>query len=589
MSDIFISYSRKDSEQALALAEKLRAAGMDVWIDQHGLELASSWSKDIVENIEQCKAFVLLLSEYSLASHNVVKELSIASDSGRSIIPIEITHVHLTSDFKYALAGLQRAPISDLDGIFKSLEKLGIVSEEAVKPGHYGSGAVSAPPKDIRKALIVLPFEDLSPAGEDNGWFADGLAGELIDAFGHIKSLRILDRNTSIGLRRTKLRTIEIGKEFNTRYFIEGSVRKFGEQIKISVALLDIETGDYLWQESHRGAFKDIFDIQESVAQKVVEGLKLHLTKEEQTLVQQRGTENTEAYELVVKANEYFVRQTKEGLGLAIQLYTEAIKLDPNYALAYANKALALALLYRGYTRDLAMLDEGMKLVRDALMLKPDLWNAYRALVLIYQLQGNLEKAEETAKEYIRNAPEEFSSHYSLGFFYYQIGQPAKAIAHYEKALTLSPENLNAILNLVLSCDGVDRNEKRIAWAEVAIPLFERHLKLFPYDEDKRVNHAALIHFAGRDDEARDMTRKLSNITDGAPLFNVACLLCRLQDYVAGLQTFRKSVEAGFRNPSLLKEFLHDEKSGIASLKGTSEYAEVSAMVEKIETEQSAR
>ena len=89
MPDIFISYSRKDSAHALELAEQLRSSGMDVWIDQHGLELASSWSKDIVDAIEQCKAFVLLLSESSLASHNVVKELSIASDSGRNIIPIE--------------------------------------------------------------------------------------------------------------------------------------------------------------------------------------------------------------------------------------------------------------------------------------------------------------------------------------------------------------------------------------------------------------------------------------------------------------------------------------------------------------------
>ena len=430
----------------------------------------------------------------------------------------------------------------------------------------------------------MLPFEDLSPAGEDNAWFADGLGGELIDALGHIKSLRILDRTTSIGLRGTNLRTIEIGKEFNTRYFIEGSVRKFGEQIKISVALLDIETGDYLWQESHKGAFKNIFDIQESVAAKVVDGLKLHLTKEEKTLVQQRGTENTEAYELVVKANEYFVRQTKEGIELAIQLYTEAIKLDPGYANPYANKALALALLYRAYARDEELLDEGTKLVQDALALKPDLWNAYRALVLIYQLQGNLEKAEETAKEYIRSAPETFESHYALGFFYHQIGQSAKAIASYEKALSFAPENMNTMLNLVFSCDGANELEKQIAWAEVAIPLFERHLKLFPNDEDKRVNHALLLHFARRDDEARSAVRKLSDITDGAPLFNVACLECRLQDYESGLRTFRKSVEAGFRNPLLLTEFLRDDTSGVASLKGTPEYEEVSAMVESMGT-----
>ncbi len=581
MPDVFISYSRKDSEQALQLAERLRASGMDVWIDQVGLELASSWSREIVESIENCKAFVLLLSETAMASKNVVKELSIASESGRSILPVELQHVRLTSDFKYALAGMQRAPISDLDAIFRSLAKLGVARASARSPEQRAEAR--ATPPDIRKSLIVLPFEDLSPAGEDNGWFADGLAGELIDALGHIKSLRILDRKTSIGLRGAKLRTIEIGKEFNTRYFIEGSVRKFGEQIKISVSLLDIETGDYLWQESHKGKFEDIFEIQESVAEKVVAGLKLHLTKEEKTLMQRRGTENAEAYELFIKANEYFGRQTKEGFDLAVQLFSEAIKLDPRYANAYSNKAVALALLYRGYTRDHALLEEGMKLVNEALDLRPDLWSVYSPLCLIYQLQGKLEEAEQAAKEYIRNAPEEFGGHYALGFFYYQIGKCAEAIGPYEQALSVNPENLHALLNLVISCDGANEEEKRIAWAGAAIPLFERHLKLFPEDENSWVNHLMLLHFAGRDEEALEAARRLESIEDGSPLYNIACLQCALHDYEAGLRTFRKAVEAGFRNIRLLKEFLNDEKEGIATLKGTPEYEEVREMVALLE------
>src|SRR5205823_4714341 len=121
------------------------------------------------------------------------------------------------------------------------------------------------------------------------------------------------------------------------------------EQIKISVALLDIESGDYLWQESHRGEFKDIFDIQESVANQVVLGLKLHLTAQEKTLVVERGTESAEAYELYIRAYSYYHRQSREGFQLAVQLSGDAIAIDPLYAAAYACKALALANLYRGY------------------------------------------------------------------------------------------------------------------------------------------------------------------------------------------------------------------------------------------------
>jgi adenylate cyclase len=578
MSDIFISYSRKDSEQALALAEKLRVTGMDVWIDRHGLELASSWSKDIVEAIEQCKAFVLLLSEHSLASNNVVKELSIASESARNIIPIEITHVHLTSEFKYPLAGLQRAPISDLEGIIRSLEKLGLVPN----PTSPQLTAFSKRAPDNRKSLIVLPFEDLSPTGEDNAWFADGLAGEMIDALGHIKSLRILDRKTSLGLRGTKLRMVEIGKEFNTRYFIEGSVRKFGEQIKISVSLLDIETGEHLWQESHKGKFEDIFAIQESVAQKVVDGLKLHLTKEEKTLLQERGTENAEAYELFIKASEYAHRNTREGFLLAIQLSTEAIRLDPGYANAYQFKAYALGGIFRSYDRDPVLLEEGLRLVAEAFRLKPDLWKAYHPLSMLYQLQGKFEAAEEAVKTWVQKQPEDSHSHSALGFIYMETGQYDKAIAAFEQAVKLNPDAVNTIFNLAVCCNGANEQEKRKYWAEIAIPLFERHLKMVPEDESARVCHTLLFHFANRDDEARIAARKLENLKDGSSLYNTACLQCELQDFEAGIRTFRKAIEAGFRNAKLVKEFIDDERIDFDKLQAIPEYQEVRVMVQKL-------
>jgi len=573
MPDIFISYSRKDSVHALELAERLRAGGMGVWIDQKGIVGAEQWATEIVQGIRACSTFIILLSPDSVISENVLKELSLASEKRKRILPVELVEVALPSSFEYSLAGLQRVAISDFEGILRA-HKHG-VSRVAVK--------------DSRTFLIVLPFEDLSPADEDNAWFADGLAGEMIDAFGHIKSLHILDRKTSLGLRGTKLRTVEIGREFNTRYFIEGSVRKFGEQIKISVALLDIETGDYLWQESHRGEFKDIFDIQEAVAEKVVIGLKLHLTKEEKTFLQEHGTENAEAYKLYLKGNEYFARATKEGYELAIQLFDEAVKLDSDYANAYLGKADVLANLYRNYVRDPALLDEGQNLIAGALRLNSDLWRAYGALSHILLLQGNLEDAEQTAIEYVRNAPDDFRSHSALGFFYYCTGQNAKAISPYEQSLKLNRAQLSTLFNIVYSSSQAGEENKQELWSEVAIPFFERHLKLFPDDDSYRVFHAGLLHFAGRDDEAKDTLRKLENLKDGFALYNTACLQCNLKDYGTALKTFHKAIKAGFRNMQCIDEFLNNEDEGIGTLKGTPEYEEVKLMVQNMEREPGLR
>jgi adenylate cyclase len=429
---------------------------------------------------------------------------------------------------------------------------------------------------------MILPFEDLSPTA-DNQWFADGIVSEMISALSNVKALRLADNQATKEFRQYHGQLTTYAHTMNIRYFVQGDVRKFGDNIKISVRLLDIETGDHLWQDSMKGVMNDIFDIQEKVAEKVVEGLKIHLASDEKKKLAERGTENAEAYELYMKANEYFNRQTKEGIQLSIQLHSEAIKLDPSYANAYQGIAFALAGLFRNSTRDPVALEEGLHLITEALRLKPNLWSAYAPLSFIYQLQGKLEEAEKTAKEYVLNAPYDFGSHFTLGFFYSETAQYDKSITHYEQTLKLKPEHLSALINLVINCNRANEAEKRIAWAEIAIPFYARHLKLFPEDENKRVSYAMLLHYAGRDVEAREAARRLENLTDGFPLYNAAWLQGMIGDHAAGLKTFRRSIEAGFRNMPLLNEFLINEDGGILTLQGTPEYEGVRQMVEALE------
>jgi adenylate cyclase len=591
MSEIFISYSRKDSAHALALAEQLRASGMGVWIDQRGIEAATSWSGEIADAIRAAKAFVLLLSASSTESPNVKKELGVATEVGCSLVPIEIEKTELNRDFLYHLPGLQRVAISDFDGIVRALSKLGITRVESADLGTLtGNDGVpgsahptrTQPTRDNRKSLMILPFEDLSPTA-DNQWFADGIANELITALSNIKSLRVADQQATKVYKRYAGTLPTYAKEMSIRYFIQGDVRKFGDQIKISSALLDIETGDHLWQDSMKGTMNDIFEIQEAVALKVVEGLKVHLASDEKKKLAERGTENAEAYELFLKAGEYFQRQTKEGFQLAAQLYSEAIALDSTYAIAYASKANALAMLYRSYIREPALLDEGLSLIAEARRLKSDLWWVYHPLSLILQLQGKDAEAEEAAEEYARIAQEKDGGLLTLGFFYNNTRQHAKAIAPYEEALKRKPENLTAFFNLVISCNGAKEEDKRKHWSEIAIPLFEKHLKLFPDDENKLVSHALLLYWAGRAGDARAAVRKLEDLRDGLALYNTACLQCVLKDFSAGILTFRKAIQAGFRNMRLIKSFLDDEDDGIGTLKGTPEWEAVREMVASLE------
>src|SRR5580692_4134604 len=151
MADIFISYSSKDKEKADQLSELLASAGLSVWIDQIGLDVASSWSSEIVEAINNCKAFIVLLSPSSLESHNVIKEVSLASEKRKKILPLDLEPVQLTKDFEYQLAGIQRAPMTNIDAIIRALGKLGLQATQAPT-------LKIVKETDSRKSLMILPF-----------------------------------------------------------------------------------------------------------------------------------------------------------------------------------------------------------------------------------------------------------------------------------------------------------------------------------------------------------------------------------------------------------------------------------------------
>jgi adenylate cyclase len=552
MADIFISYSSKDRAQAEQLTEILSSAGLSVWIDKHGIDVATSWSEEIVNAIDSCKAFVLILSSSSVISHNVIKEVSLASEKKKKILPLDLEPVEIPAALQYALAGIQRSPMTSTDAIIRSLERIGL-----------DANTVHAVPKaarasDGRRALMILPFDDLSPT-QDNGWFADGIVNELITALSCVHSLRVADQQATKDYKRYTGTLPVYAREMGIRYFVQGDVRKFGDNIKITARLLDIQTGDHLWQDSMKGIMDDIFDIQEKVAEKVVEGLKVHLTSEEKEKLSKRGTENAEAYELYIKAAEYFHLQTKEGCRLAHELLSEAIRLDENYSNAYLFKATVLAELYRKYDTDKTLLDEAEALAKRSFVLQPDKYVSFYPLSQIYMHQGKHPEAEAAAKKLIEKEPANSTGYFALAFFYANIGRIQESIPLYEEAARIEPEKFSTMINLAAAYDELHDHERSSHWATQALPYIERHLKLHPNDQHRRVQHAIMLTMAGRTEEARRALSLLENISDGVTLYNAACLLAKLGDAQGGLEMLDRVIDAGFKVKRELNSFLNDE------------------------------
>jgi TolB-like protein/Flp pilus assembly protein TadD len=574
MADIFISYSSKDREKADQLTELLTSAGLSVWIDQSALEVSTSWSSEIVDAINGCQAFIVLLSPNSIESHNVIKEVSLASEKRKKILPLELEPITLPRELEYQLAGIHRPSLTNLDSIIRALGKLGLKASQAPT-------LKIVKETDGRKSLMILPFEDLSPTA-DNQWFADGLATELISALSNVKSLKVTDQQTTKEFKNFKGQLATYAKEMSIRYFIQGSVRKFGDQIKITSSLLDIETGDHLWQDSLKGTMEDIFDIQEMVAEKVVEGLKVHLAPEEKQKLTKRGTENAEAYELWLKGGEYYKRHTKSDYERALSLFEESVRLDPNFAGAHAQIANTSQEIYRNYNRNPLLLDQAEESAERVRELEGETAQYAWVKSLISLNRGDLDLALRYAKRSIELDPNYAVGYDSLGFIYHFLGDKSGAVSARQEYIRLQENNKTAHFNLLVILNELphtpENREELRSLAEQAVSIYERYVRLNPDDYSARVSFATVLQWASRSDESLQEADKLCLVEslDGAACYNLACVYLKASDTVKGLSMLRRSIGKGYQD---IETFRRDPD--LYPLRGMPEFEELMKELEE--------
>jgi TolB-like protein len=564
MSDIFISYSSKDREKAEQLTELLASAGLSVWIDQSGIDVATSWSEEIVDAIDSCKAFIVMLSPNSIESHNVVKEVSLASEKRKKILPLDLEPIELPKNLQYALAGIQRAPMTNIDSIIRALGKLGLEATKApeLKLVKEESG---------RKSLMILPFDDLSPTA-DNEWFANGIVSELISSLSNVKALKVMDAQTTKEFRSYKGHLTIYAKEMSIRYFVQGDVRKFGDNIKITSRLLDIETGDHLWQDSLKGEMKDIFDIQEQVAKKVVDGLSVILTSEEKQKLGTKQTENAEAYELLLKANEYFDRQTKSDFERALSLFESAVRLDPAFAGAYANIAYVCQTINLTYDRDTRLLDRAEEAAEKVREIEGETALYFWVMSLITLRRGDAVSALQLAQRSVETGPKFAPGYHALGLAWQALGNKEETVKAREEMVHLRENDRTAHFNIIISLHELGDSERLLTATERAIPIFERHTRLNPDDYNARVQLATIFSYSGKESEALRMADELSAVEslDGVALYNLVCVYLQCHEQERGLEHLRRAIGKGFRS---IESFRSDPD--LDPLRGTPEFEEL--------------
>ena len=194
--------------------------------------------------------------------------------------------------------------------------------------------AIDKPIKQ-KKSIIVLPFTNMSPNKQDE-YFSDGLTEEIITNLAHLKSLRVISRSTSMALKGTSKDIMSIGHELEVNYVLEGSVRKSENKIRITAQLIKASTDEHLWAEKFDGTMDDIFYVQDQIAGKIVEALKIELSPGEKRILIERPINNPKAYDIWILAKNEFHKLNKEGIERGIYLVKKALEIEGDNAQLYA-------------------------------------------------------------------------------------------------------------------------------------------------------------------------------------------------------------------------------------------------------------
>jgi TolB-like protein/predicted ATPase/Flp pilus assembly protein TadD len=304
------------------------------------------------------------------------------------------------------------------------------------------SGRSRSPYRTDSPSIAVLPFVNISNDSE-NEYFCDGLAEELIGALSKIEALRVAARTSAFSFKGKETDIREIGQRLNVAAVLEGSVRKAGNRIRISVQLVNVADGYHLWSERYDREMKDIFDVQDEITLTVVDALKMKLLGQEKAAVLKRHTENAEAYQLYLKGRYHANRFTLEGFNRAIEYLNQAIEQDPHYALAYAGIADAY---YHAATVHLPPGEAFLEVkaaAAKALELDDTLPEAHTSMALVAaHYDRKLLEAEAGFRRGLELAPNNVLTHQWFGLHLTVVGRFDEAIAELKRAQALDPLSL---------------------------------------------------------------------------------------------------------------------------------------------------
>jgi adenylate cyclase len=328
-------------------------------------------------------------------------------------------------------------------------------------------GAFSLPDKP---AIAVLPFVNMSGDPEQE-YFSDGMTEEIITRLSMLRKVPVIARNSTFAYKGKSVNVQQVGQELGARYVVEGSVRKAGNRIRITAQLIDATTGNHLWAKTYDRELKDIFSLQDEIAEQIVVSVGVGIDVAELSRIRRIPTENLTAYDSLLRGESHLSRLTKEENAKARKMAERAIELEPEYAIAYVLLGYAHILDYLlQWNLDPRTLEQAFEFARKAISLDDSLSGAHALLATVYSAKGQYEQAISQAERALSLNPNEADTYNIMGFILNSVGRSEEAVEAIKKAMHLNPHhNADYNTNLASAYRNLGRYKEAIASLKEAL------------------------------------------------------------------------------------------------------------------------
>jgi len=403
--------------------------------------------------------------------------------------------------------------------------------------------------KPTGKSVAVLYFENLSGAKEDE-YLRDGITEDVITELSKIRGLNIFSRPTVLAFRDKTVTPAQVGQQLGAAYVLTGTLRRAGARLRINAQLVDARTDFPLWSERFDREMKDVFEMQDEMARKIAEALRVTLSPEELEALAIKPTENLQAYDLYLRGKRYARRQTRQDLEFALQMFENAVAIDPSFALAYAACANACAMFFCNYSRDQAWVERAREASGKAVALRWDLPEVQVSQAWVLYAAELHDEAVRMVKKAIERKRDCEGAYYLLCRALFAAGRYQEIIDVSETAIEASGEDYNVYVPIVNSLSAMGKEEAKRHMTHRQVAAFENHLKQVPEDARARILVAGIYAYLDRPDDAmRELNLAVTlRANEASILYNAACVYCYLKRKPEAMDTLRKAWEAGFRD-----------------------------------------